>query len=159
MVSPQGFDKDQSNRSYEMWDHDPAGTTALIISPDGGTTDRIFDLRDYAGFTFMAMSSTLTGNGISVMEIVASETSDFSGQTVIIKTQSFTADAVGDWGILECSSAEVKQECLDHSTPVAGRFVAGRLTVANAADEAVAVYIGWDTVHAFDGLTPASTIA
>lgn len=160
MASPTTTQKHLSRVKYEMWDHDPDGTSAAIVTPDAGTTEQIFDLSGYSGFVCGAMSSTLTGNGITKLEIVASETSDFSGETIVIKDSgTVAADAVGDWVILECTADEVKQEGLDNSTPVAARYVAGRLTVANAADEAVVFYAGVEPRFASNNLTPATTIA
>ena len=28
------------NNLLEMWDHDPGSTSATVVTPDGGTTDR-----------------------------------------------------------------------------------------------------------------------
>lgn len=159
MASPQASSKIFSRDKIEPWDHDPGGTTAAIVTPDGGTTERIVDMRDYESFAVVAMSSTLTGAGITKLEIVASETSDFSGQTIVIKDSgTVAADAVGDYVVLECTAQEVAQEGNDHSTPVDARYVAGRVTVANAADEAVVIYIRSRARHAQDNLTQ-TTIA
>lgn len=158
MASPQGLDKFLSNNKLQMWDHDPDGTAAAVVTPDAGTTTRWVDMRDYSSFVCAAMSSTLTGNGITKLEIVANTASDGSGTTVVIKDSgTVAADAVGDWVVEECSAEELRQEGADNSVNL--RYVAGRLTVQNAADEAVVVYIRTEPRFAYDALTPDTTIA
>jgi hypothetical protein len=159
MASPQSSNKQFSNSAIEMFHHDPDGTSAAIVTPDAGTTEQIVDMRDYEGFAVLAASSALTGAGITLLEIVASETADFSGETIVIKTSgAVVADALGDYVVAECTAEEVQQEGRDNSTPVAARYVAGRVTVADAADEAVVTYIRSGAKHATSGLT-ATTIA
>lgn len=159
MASPTATQKIQSGLKCEMWDHDPGGTSAAVVTPDGGTTERWFDMRDYEYFAVMAMSSTLTGNGISLLEIVASDSSDGSTNVTQIKTSgAIVADAVGDWAMEECNAAELAQESSDGGISPGLRYVAGRLTVANAADEAVVSYIAIPKRPYLD-LTPATTIA
>ena len=123
-----------------MWDHDPGGTSAVIVTPDGGTTKRWVDMRDFDVFGVIAMSSALTGNGISLLEIVASDSSDGSTNITQIKTSgAVVAVAVGDFVGEECLAEEIAQEGSDIGVDL--RYVAARLTVANAADEAVVTYI------------------
>ena len=139
-----------------MYDHDPGGTSATVVTPDGGTTLRYVDLLEYGGFAVAAMSSTLTGNGISLLEIVAAD--DTAGTNAIqVKTSgAVTADAVGDMVVLECTADEVAQLSAENS--YTSRYVAGRITVANAADEAVVTYIRFDPTHERRALT-ANVIA
>lgn len=158
MASPQASDKWLTRNKLQIWDHDPGSTSATVITPDGGTTERWADMRDFSGFVCAAMSSTLNGNGITKLEIVANDESDGSGTDVVIKDSgTVAADAVGDWVVLECTVEELAQEGADNSVDL--RYVAGRITVADAADEAVVVYIRTEPRWAYDALTPATTIA
>ena len=144
------------NNLLEMWDHDPGSTSATVVTPDGGTTDRYVALRDYDGFVVAAMSSTLSGNGITLLEIVAAEDSSGTNATQIKTSGTVAADAVGDWVVEECSAAEV-----NHVGKASGydfTHVAGRITVQTAEDEAVVVYIRTGAKRATSGLT-ADTIA
>ena len=159
MASSIGTSKLFSKQLIQMFDHDPGSSSAKVVTPDGGTTERWFDLRDFGGFAVIAMSSTLTGNGISKLEIVANTASDGSGTTVVIKDSgAVLADAVGDYVVEECTAIEVEDVGNSESTPVSLRYVAGRLTVANSADEAVVTYVGFDPRFARLDLT-ADTIA
>ena len=158
MASPQSSQKVFSKQKIEMWDHDPGDTNADVVTPDGGTTERWVDMRDYESFAVVAMSSALTGNGISKLEIVANTLSDGTGTTVVIKDSgAVVADAVGDFVVEECTAEELAQEGADNSNIIL-RYVAARLTVANGADEAVVTYIRATPRFAADGLT-ADTIA
>lgn len=153
MASALSISKLFANAMIQMWDHDPGATSAVICSPDGGTTKRVVDLRDYEGFAVVAMSSTLTGAGITKLEIVASEDSAGATNLTVVKDSgTVAADAVGDFVALECTAEELAQ--LDPDL----RYVAARLTCANAADEAVVTYIRHKPRFATSGLT-ANTIA
>lgn len=156
MASPTTTQHVRSNLTVQLWDHDPGGTTATLVSPDGGTTIRYLDMRDYTHFSVAAMSKTLTGNGITKLEIVASATTAFSAVTVIKDSGTVAADAEYDWVMEECTAQEVAQEGADAGVEL--RYVAGRITEANAADEAVAVYIALPKRPQLN-LTPATTIS
>lgn len=158
MASPTSTNYFNSNLLVQMWDHDPGGTSATLVSPDGGTTVRSVDMRDYSWFAVAAMSSTLTGNGITKLELVAAENAALSTNLTVIKDSgTVAADAVGDWVFVECNAAEVAQEGEDGSV-AALRYVGGRITCQNAADEAVVVFIGCPKRPRLN-LTPATTIA
>ena len=156
MASPQTSNKFASTQKAQMFDHDPGGTSAAVITPDGGTTERWVDMRDYGNFAVLAMSSTLTGNGITKLEIVAADDNTGTNTIVIKDSGTVAADAVGDYVFEECTAEEIQQESEDAG--FTSRFVAGRLTVENAADEAVATYVQFTAKYAVDGLT-ADTIA
>ena len=89
MASGLTLQKFRSNNKLEMWDHDPGGTAATLVSPDGGTTKRAFDMKDYEDFAFAAMSSTLTGNGITKLEIVAYTDSALTANATVVKDSAY----------------------------------------------------------------------
>lgn len=157
MASSVDSQKLASKLKVEMWDHDPNATTAKVVTPDGGTTERWADLRDFEYFGVAAMSSNLTGLGITKLEIVAAD--DTAGtNTVVVKDSGVVAaDAVGDWVWQECIAAEVAKLSTDNG--YSSRYVAGRLTVSNAADEAVVSYVLGGATNPSADLTPETTIA
>lgn len=156
MASAQASMKLFANAQIEIWDHDPGVNTALVVSPDGGTTLRYVDLRDYEGFAVVAMSSTLTGAGINLLEIVAADDADGTNATIIKTSGAVVCDAVGDYVVEECSAEEIAQ--LSEAAGYDLRYVAARLTCANAADEAVVTYIRHRPKFPRTGLT-VDTIA
>ena len=156
MASAQSIMKLFANLGMALYDHDPDANTALIVSPDAGTTLRYIDMRDCNNFAAIAMSSALTGAGITLLEIVASETITFAAVTVIKTSGAVVCDAVGDYVVEECTAEEV-----GYLAAAAGldlRYVAARITVANAADEAVVAYVEGNKRWAYSGLT-ADTIS
>jgi hypothetical protein len=155
MASPQASAKLTSKLKVSIHDHDPGSTDAKLLSGDGGTTIAYVDGRDYHNFLYEAMASTLTGSGITKLEIVASATTAFSAVTVIKDSGTVAADAVGDYVVLECTAEEIAQEGADAGVEL--RYVTARLTCQNAADEAVVAFVGVPR-HAYSGLT-ANTIA
>jgi hypothetical protein len=158
MASPVATDQFGSNYKVEVWDHDPGATTAVIVSPDGGTTKKSFDMRDFENFVVMANNSVLTGDGIEKLEIVAASDSLMADDLTVIKDSGTIAVAtINDWAMLECTADELAQLSSDGGISPALRYVAGRLTVDNSADEAKVVYIGYGGLHQ-DNLTPATTI-
>jgi hypothetical protein len=156
MASPTATDRIRSNFLFQMWDHDPGASTAKLVGPDGGTTIRYVDMRDYSDFAVAAMSTDLTGNGITKLEIVASADTAFTSVTVIKDSGTVAADAEFDWVMEQCTAEEVAQEGADAGVEL--RYVAGRITEANSADEAVVVYFGIPK-RAYLNLTPATTIS
>lgn len=142
---------------FQFWDHDPDTASALVVSPDGGTTDRYVDMRDHEFFAVAAVATIFGGaSGITKLEIVAA--SDTAGTDLAVVKDSGTvdADAIGDWLIEECSAEEVAQLASDNGTNL--RYVAGRLTCSNSGDEAVVMYFTIPN-RAYLNQTPATTIA
>jgi len=155
MTSAIATEKFRSRNKVEMFDHDPGSTDPTVCSGGGWK-----DLRDYGGFAAVAMASLLAGNGITKMEIVASDSSDGSTNVTVVKDSgTIAADAVGDQVSLECTAEELAQLSSDNSISPGLRYVAVRLTLANAGDEAVVTYIRHAPRFAESGLTPATTIA
>ena len=139
MASPTETDKIRSNYLFEVWDHDPGANTAILVSPDGGTTVRSIDMRDHSDFAVLVFTTVLAGNGPTKVEIVAADDAALSTNLVVIKDSgTIAADAFADWVIETCTAAEVQQEGADNSTNP--RYVGGRITCNNAGDEAVVVY-------------------
>ena len=158
MASALDSQKFASRNSVQMWDHDPNTTAATIVTPDAGTTVRYVDMATYGHFSAAAMASTLTGSGITLMEIVARGSS--AGTARQVKTSgTIAADAVGDWAFLECTAAEIRQVLSDAGDTIDDVEVAVRLTMQNAADEAVVAYIRSDAQFEKRDLTPDTTIA
>ena len=142
----------------EMWDHDPDSASATLVTPDAGTTKRGFDMKDFGGFVCAAMAKPLTGNGITKLEIVAYSDSALSANATVVKDSgTVTADAVGDWVIEECTAEELST--LSATAGAELRYLAGRLTLQNSADECTVIYIGADAAQKYLNQTPATTIA
>ncbi len=142
-----------SRLKMTAYDHDPGATSATLCSPDGGTTIRYYDMKEYRKFAVLAKPTIVGGNGITKVEIVASATTAFSSVTVIKDSGAIQADALDDFVFLECSAEEIAHL----ATSVDLRYVAARLTNATGTDEVSVVYIG-EPIREYSGLT-ATTIA
>lgn len=139
---------------YKGYMHDPDATTAQIVTPDGGTTKRTLDLRDYHHFAVLAMIHALgTAGAITKVEIIASASSDMSSEVVVKDSGTIDADAEEDQVFLECSAAEVAKLL------ASARYVAARITMDAADAECIVFYIGGDARFKYDQLTPDTTIA
>ena len=157
MASPTETDTIRGRYLQQMWDHDPGAATAILVSPDGGTTVRSIDMRDFSDFSVSVMTTILGGNGVTKVEIVAADNAALSTNLVVIKDSgTVAADALGDWVIETCTAAEVQQEGADNSTNP--RYVGGRITCENAGDEAVVHYFAIPNRPRLD-LTAQTTIA
>ena len=157
MASPQGSQSFASNHKVTIWEHDPGGTSAVLVSPDGGTTVRSQDMRDFRFFGLGVMV-TIATTGPTLVEIVSADDADLStGVNVIKATATVAMDAVGDWVWLECTSEEIQQESTDGADT--NRYVGGRITCGNNGDEAIAVYIAGNARFPQLNLTPATTIS
>ncbi len=132
------------------YDHDPGATTAVLASPDGGTTIRYLDMKDYEHFAVQARPTIVGGGGLTKLEIVASAATSFSSVTVIKDSGTVAADSPNDTVFLECSAEEIAQLAAEGG--VALRYVAARLTQATNTDEANVTYVA-EPKRAYSGLT------
>lgn len=117
------------------WDHDPGSTNAILASPDGGTTIRYVDLKDFFNVAVCASPTVIGGDGLTKVELVASTATTFSSVTVIKDSGTIAGNALDDQGFLECNAEEVKHLGADL------RYVAARLTMGTNTDEAKVTYI------------------
>lgn len=131
----------------QAYDHDPGATSAIITSPDGGTTIRTLDLKDYSNFAVQARPTVVGGNGITKLEILASAASTMSSPVVVKDSGAIQADSLNDTVFLECTAEEVVQ--LGESL----RYVAARLTMATSTDEANVTYLSTQPRFPRSGLT------
>ena len=142
---------------FQFWDHDPDTASAIVVTPDGGTTDRYVDMRDYEHFACAAVATIFGGaSGITKLEIIAASDTAGTDLAVIKDSGTVDADAIGDWLMEECSAEEVAQLASDNGTNL--RYVAGRVTCSNSGDEAAIMYFGIPK-RAYLNHTPATTIA
>lgn len=139
-----------ANAAMVTYDHDPNGTTALITSPDGGTTKRYVAMKDYEGFAGLVMATIATG-GPTLVDIVAATDSAGTNVTTIVSSGTVAADAVGDFVAIECSAEQIK-ECGD-TAGVQFTHVGVRITCANAGDECAVTYIRHKPKYPQSGLT------
>jgi len=154
MASSVSTDKIATEYLFQYWDHDPGSTNAIMCSPDGGTTIRYVDMRDYDAFACIVAAAALSGSGVTLAEIVASDAVTFSNKVVIKTSGTIAADALADWAFLECTAEEIAHLATTYDL----RYVAARITCQNAADEATAVYFAIPK-RPHDTLTAATTIS
>jgi hypothetical protein len=135
MASAVSSEKIGSSIYVKSHDHDPGATTAVLASPDGGTTIRYLDMKDYEVVGVMAKPNIIGGDGLTKLEIVASATTSFSSVTSIKDSGTVAGNAVQDNVFLECTAAEVAH------LGATLRYVAARLTMGTSTDEATVTYI------------------
>ncbi|HWH75831.1 MAG TPA: hypothetical protein VNT76_00615, partial [Candidatus Binatus sp.] len=62
--------------SLKLYDHDPGGTGAVVVSGDGGTTKNYLAMAGYENFFIEVMNSvSASASGPTLVEIVAAESS------------------------------------------------------------------------------------
>ena len=139
MVSPIATRDLSTFLHLEMWQHAPGTTSAKVASPDGGATERWLDMRDYNAFGAMVAATFCAGDGVVLVEIVASPTPDEDDSDLVVVKSSGTiaADALADWAWLECTRAEIA--VLGESCEL--RYVAARITTQHEGDEAMVTYV------------------
>ena len=151
MASAQTVDKLFTNHKITVYDHDPDSTAATAVE--------WVDMRDYKNFAAIAFASALTGTGVTAFSIVADSDSDGgSGNNVTVVSHAVGSapDAVGDYLVLECTAEQIGALGDDNGYDL--RYVSAKLTMNNAGDENVVVYIRSGPRFAYDGLT-ADTVA
>lgn len=150
MASAVATEKLFSSHKIAMYDHDPGATTAIITSADGGTTKQYVDGRD--GENFAVLAKPTVGGSITKLEIVAATDVAFTTPVVVKDSGVVAADALADYVALECTAAEVAHLGADL------RYLAGRITMGTATDEAAVTYIQTGLRYAKTGQT-ATTIS
>lgn len=158
MASSVATDKLACNLLVEVFDHDPGSTAAKVTSGDGGTNEHWVDMRDHTNFAAIVVAAALTGNGPTLLEIVAAPTADETDSDLqVIKTSgTIAADALGDWAFLECSAEEIAH--IGEAAGVDLRYAAARITCQNAADEAIVIHLATPK-RPHDAVTAATTIS
>ncbi len=151
MPSAVATEKIGSGIYLRSYDHDPGGTTAILAGPDGGTTIRYLDLKDYYTIGALVKPNIVGGGGATKVELVASATTAFSSVVSIKDSGTVAADALDDNVFLECSAEEVVH------LGATMRYVAARITHATGTDESTVTYIGIPK-RKYSGLT-ATVIA
>jgi hypothetical protein len=142
-----------SRFDIDSYDHDPGATTAILASPDGGTTIRYADMRDLERLAVQVRPTVVAAGGLTKVELVASAATTFSSVVVIKDSGTVAGDSLNDQVFLELDASEVAQAASDAG--VAYRYVAARLTMTTATDEANVTYIGLPK-RQYSGLTATS---
>lgn len=152
MASAVTSQKLGSIMAVQSYDHDPGATTAIITSPDGGTTKRVVAMRDYAAFAVECMTSvSASSSGATLVDIVGCTDSAGSNPTVVVSSGTVAADAVGDTVWVECTDAQVKE--VGAAASLTLTHVAARITCSNAGDECVVTYIRALPKRSYNALT------
>ena len=73
MASAVATEKIGSQLFIQSYDHDPGATTAILGSPDGGTTIRYLDMKDYTSVGVQVRPTIIT-TSLTRVELVASAT-------------------------------------------------------------------------------------
>lgn len=127
-----------ANTAMITYDHDPGSTSAMITSPDGGTTKRYVAMKDYEVFAGLVMVTVAAG-GPTLVDIVAAEDSSGTNVTTVVSSGAVVADAVGDFVAVECTAAQVKE--VGDAAGYTFTHVGVRITCAAAGDECAVTYI------------------
>lgn len=148
----------KSKFKIKNYDHDPGGTSATVLSPDGGTTKYVQDMRDFSNILYQSTTSvSASSSGVTKLEIVAYEDSAGAGTAYVVKDSgTVAADAVGDEVTVECSASEIAQIGADNGVEL--RYVTARLTCSNSGDEARVCMVA-KANRAYGDLTPDTVIA
>ena len=131
MASSVATDKIATNWYIKNYDHDPGVNSVLVLSADGGTTQKWIDLRDYDHVAYLAVPTAGTTPNITLMEIIASETETTTNAVQIKTSGAVTVTALTGGVFVECSAEEVAHL----ATTYALRYVTARLTQAGHAND------------------------
>jgi hypothetical protein len=134
------------------YDHDPGATTAVLASPDGGTTPWSLDMALYGEFICGVRGTIIGGGGVTKVEIVAADDSTLATHLTVIKDSgTVAADSLNDNVWLSCLASEIEQ--LSQAAGYKLRYVGVRITMATNTDEANVTFIGASPRFAYPALT------
>ena len=137
------------------YDHDPGATTAVVTSPDGGTTKRYVNVQNYGAFGVLAKPTIAAANGITLLEIVAAEDATGTNVTVVKAHAASVTDSLDEYVWLEVTAEQIKE--VGAAAGYNFTHAAARLTMATNTDEAAVVYIRAFPRFATTGLTATNT--
>ena len=127
----------------KTYDHDPGANTAVLASPDGGTTPWYWDMQLYSAIRFIVAPRIVAAGGVTLVRAFAS--TDVLGATnaTLISTSGTIAlddisTAGGDQYQFEVTAEQLRE--LDTSN-VGLRYVTIEITNATNTDEDVVVAI------------------
>lgn len=136
MASAVASEKLGSRIYVKSYDNDPGATAATYAGPDGGTTIRYLDMKDYEVIGVMVKPNIVGGTGVTKVELYASATTSFSSATNIKDSGTVAGDALDDNIWLECTAEELAQ--LGSTL----RYVAAKVTHGTNTDESTVTYVG-----------------
>lgn len=146
-----------SKMAIESYDHDPGAATAIVTSPDGGTTQRWVAMRDFGAFGVQARPTVVGANGIVLLEIVGATDSIGTNVTVIVAHAATITDTLNEYVWLECTDEQINE--VGKAAGYNFTHVAARLTMATNTDEANVTYVRYLPKRAYANLTATSTAA
>ncbi len=121
-----------ANASLKLYDHDPGGTTPIVVSGDGGTTKNYLAMRDYRNFAVVVMNSVVgSASGPTLVEILAATDSAGTNATAVVTSGAVASVTVGDNIVVECTDDQIKEVL------AAATHVTARITCSNSGDECV----------------------
>ena len=126
-----------SNWAIAAYDHDPGTTDATVTT--NGTAIYWVPMRDHMGFGVIAKPTVVGGTGLTLVEIVGATDSAGTDIAVILSSGAVAGDALADYVFIEVTDAQINEV-----GKAAGKdfdYVAARLTMGTATDEASVVYI------------------
>lgn len=129
----------KSSLLVNLYDHDPGVNTAVLASPDGGTTPWYWDMQLYSRVLFLVKPTIVGGNGITLVRIFAStDVLGATNATLIYTTGAIQLDdlstAGGDHAAYEVTAEQLREV---DTTGVGLRYVTIEITHATNTDEAV----------------------
>jgi hypothetical protein len=152
MASAVTSNKIFANAALKLFDHDPGGTGAVVVSGDGGTTKNYLPMKDYGNFVVEAMNSvSASASGPTLVEIVAATDSTGTDATAIVTSGTVASVTVGDNVAVECTAEQIREVGI-----AAGKnftHVTGRITCSNAGDECVVLMGRFNPRFPASGLT------
>lgn len=143
---------------FKHFVHDPGATTAVLASPDGGTTPYYVDMADLSRVAICVAPSIVGGNGITLVRVFASV--DIAGATsaTLVRTSGAiqldsldgSANSGGDCYRTEVTAEEIAQ--LAAAAGVALRYLTIEITTSTAGDESTVDVVG-ESRYAYSGLS------
>jgi len=142
MASALAPDRLLSRFLFKHFVHDPGATTAVLASPDGGTTVYYLDMALLKRAAICVAPSIVGGNGITLVRIFASTDTAGATNATLIRTSGAiqldsldgSANSGGDCYRTEITAEEIAQ--LAAAAGVALRYVTVEITTSTNTDEA-----------------------
>lgn len=141
-----------SNMAMKLFDHDPGGTGAVVVSGDGGTTKNYLAISNYGLFGVLVMNSvSASSSGPTLVEIIAAESSTGTNATAVVTSGTVASVTVGDNVFVECTADQINE--VGKAAGYNFTHVTGRITCSNSGDECVVLMTRQQPRFPASGLT------
>jgi hypothetical protein len=152
-VSGATSQKVSGNHAINIYPHKPSSTSPTYITPDGSTFEWL-DITGYEWVAIIACNHTLTGNGLTELDLYAADDSSGTNPVAVVASGALTGTTVPKGAFIEALQTQVRE--VGDANGSKPKYITARITVANSSDQLSVCVIRGNAIRPQLGLTAAT---